>query len=518
MDRSSESKRTPQRVLRAAVRRIDQEGFFSPRDVGPVRRAVKILMEEGPQPEHPVALFGAWKDLPPGVQSALRTLAESEISGTMRYHPQGLLWPRLIGGLYTLVRALRRWGTLPGLSRWLEKWAARGWSAPMNRRETRYDRARRRSWEQGDRVSVADLLSALGLRPSWLLADFLTDVRVDPRCRGFQVDSARNAVMGYLIGIDLIPAPDGVYCVEANLNTAFNTTRRKFLDPEPAVDALVQAALEAKVRNIQWIDMDWAESPWWLIEDLFRAAGKAGLEAEIQEGYRILHRERRPPGVPHARKRRMTSRRLPGNTLVLRRNSFRVGPDFMVSNKGPFVRGVRAALRASNDTRVLVPNMARDPAEVFVAPKTGLPNLVYKYPAMGKGTGVHFLRVQDPGEAEMLARRLDAKLGESPGLFQPFVCSRLLPGRRIYDIRSELIITPLEARHVVSFRREASRPLPVQVGDGLVEGAGVFTSNLATGGTFAYLSQDDEDEILPAAIAAGEALVRALNTTFETGR
>ena len=120
-------------------------------------------------------------------------------------------------------------------------------------------------------------------------------------------------------------------------------------------------------------------------------------------------------------------------------------------------------------------------------------------------------------QAVAIARELDGKMGEPPGLFQPFVCSRLLPGRRIYDIRAELFITPFQARHAFSIRREATRPLPDRVGEGLVDGAGVFTSNLATGGSFAPLDPGEEEEIRDASLAVGEALIRVLNETFDTG-
>ncbi len=338
---------TPRKELVSAVRAIDDEGFFRPEDVGPVRSAMAKLVEDGEVPEHPAELFGPWEALPRPAQDGLRRLAESEITRVMDFHPRGFLWPRLVGGMYAASRFLGTRKNLSVITASIRTCASRGWSLPRNLRERLNVRARRKAWARGKRVSVADLLAALGRRPSWLLGDYLTAVKVDHRCRGFYADRRRNVAFGYLIGIDLIPSPEGVWCVEANLNTAFNNDRRAVMSPEPAVDVLVQAATETNARHVKWLDMDWAESPPWLIGDIFKAAGKAGLQAEIREDYRILKRAGREPGLPVPKKRLMSPTKVPPDTLLLRRNSYDVGSDFLVSNKDPFIRGVGAALRDS---------------------------------------------------------------------------------------------------------------------------------------------------------------------------
>jgi hypothetical protein len=160
--------------------------------------------------------------------------------------------------------------------------------------------------------------------------------------------------------------------------------------------------------------------------------------------------------------------------------------------------------------------MSSDAASSFSPPTAGLPNLVYKYPAESKGLGVYFLKVDDPRDAEVIARKLDRDTGRRPGLFQPFVCSKVLDGNRIYDTRCEVLITPLGAHHVFSIRREAMRSLPETLENGLVREQGVFTSNLATGGRFWPVDPAEAEGTRQAALAIGEALVAALNHTFRT--
>ncbi len=503
-------------TVQLALRHVDNAGFFPAEVLSPLREAVTGRSPEVRLPDHPVEILGPWEGLPPPAQKALRRAVEDEITRAMDYHPRGRVWPSMIGGLYTVDRILKGLNFPSRGLRYGEKWAAHAWAGPSNLRERLYDHRRRWVWENGRMVSVRDLLAGLGRRPRWLLGDYMTGVGVDPRCRGFHHDRSRNVTFGYLIGIDLIPSPDGVWCVEANLSTAFNQDRRDALDPEPSVEALFQVASEIGARHVGWHDQQWSEVQLWLIQELEEAARKSGMTVDIREGYRIPRRSDLPPGIRPPRKFVTSPPKVPENTLVLRRNSYSVGTDFVVSNKEPFIRGVEQELRSSGDARVRVPMMSGNPEDVLHPSEDGLPNLVYKYPGFGKGEGVFFLRVDDSAQALAVTRELDLSSGEPPGLFQPFVCSRLLPGRRVYDVRCELFITPLGARHVFSIRREAMRPLPETLDEGLVKTQGVFTSNLATGGRFAPLDPGEEDEIREAALAIGEALVRVLNHTFET--
>jgi hypothetical protein len=161
--------------------------------------------------------------------------------------------------------------------------------------------------------------------------------------------------------------------------------------------------------------------------------------------------------------------------------------------------------------------MTRLPPELPPLLDDGLPNLVYKYPGSWGGYGVYFMRVRDQDQAIAIARQLDREEGNNPpGLFQPFVCSRFLPGRRIYDVRCEMLVTPVGIRRTLTLRRESTQAIPKETNDGLFTSKGVFTSNMETGGTGTPLPPDEEEGIGPAAVAVSEALVRLLSRGFET--
>ena len=126
------------------------------------------------------------------------------------------------------------------------------------------------------------------------------------------------------------------------------------------------------------------------------------------------------------------------------------------------------------------------------------------------------MKARDTSHALTLAREIDRRTGEPPGLFQPFTCSRLLEGRRIFDVRTEIFLSPLGTWYLVAFRREGSRPLPEDLPEGVFPTTGVFTSNLSTGGVMSAVREDEERELRDAALAVGDALRTVLERTFQT--
>jgi hypothetical protein len=506
-----------QQCLHHALTHVEPNGTFRA-DHGQALR--ECLAETAPVwrlPAHPAALFGPWESLSNNAQSAFRRAVEAEITRAMRFHPRGALWPGLIGGWLTVDRALERRNLAPQLRNLGGRWASRAWDGPARFAELAHRRRGQRNWRVERRVTVDDLLATLGRQPRWLIGDFVAGVRVDPRCRGVHWQRDRNVGFGQIVGVDLIPAEHDTWCVEANVSTAFNETRRAVLNPEPSVEVVFREAAEAGMRHIVWQEMEWSEVRVWLLAELRKAAARYGMTIDIQESHRIPRRDDLPSSVRAPTKFTTTPTMVPERTLVVRRNCFPVGSDYLISNKGAFVRGVGRALIARQEAAVRVPEMVTCAAEVFREPQPGLPNLVYKYPDLEKGEGVFFLRSADSADAERLAREIDAETGEPPGLFQPFVCSRLLEGRRVYDVRCELLITPRGARHIFSIRRESSQSVPESLEYGRVRSAGVFTSNLATGGKFAPVDPAEADQVREAALAVGEALVESLNETFDTG-
>ena len=507
---------SPEGEIQACLRRVDSEGRFSVEDSKTLRVAIAELEASGRDMDHPGEIFGSWDGLTADAQNVLRRLVEEDISRTMACHPRGLVWPWIGQRLYVLSKALRRTDKASRLADSVEVWSARIWKSPANLRARIRRRSILASWEKKEGVSVEGLLAAIGRTPAWLLGDYAEAVKVDTRARGFHLNRERNVAWGYLIGIDLILAPDGVWCVEANLNTAaYNDEYRYHWDSTGGIRRVFEAAREWGFDRIWWHDQDLREISPWLMATLLDTAAANEMEVIAKEDYRVPPRPGFPSGLPRPGKRLTSPLNPPPDTLVVRRNGYGVGSDKVISDKEPFIRTMAFELSRTGDERCRVPGMTRMPPEPFPEPSENLPNLVYKYPSWGKGEGVFFLRARDRGHAVSLARSLDRERGEPPGLFQHFVRSRLLPGRRVYDVRSEILVTPMGIAPILSFRREASKPLPDTVEDGIVPNPGNLTSNVSTGGTATQVPPEEEPEILSAVHAIGEALVRSFQRGFE---
>jgi hypothetical protein len=502
-------------VSAAALGRIDDHGRFPAADVDFLRSRVASVAAEGTPIDHPRDLFGDWSALPDRARRVIRAILAAEMRGSMDWYPRGVVWT---GAAHRLARVAQRTTDQgrPRAAATLRRWTTRLWAAPLRQRQRAILAWRARRWLRAARPTLVDLLAHLGRHSHWLEGDWADAVAVDPRCRGYHHDRTRNVVVGYLVGFDMIVSERGVWCVEANLNTSFAAIRRDVLNPEPTIPVLMAEAVAMGARRIWWVEQNQAPAREWLMDELARATRAEGLEFEVFEDWRLARGVRQVPGLPPTRRFGNMALDPPDHTLVLRRNALPLGPDRIITNKEPFIRGIAAMLEATGDTRVKVPVMTRRPDLSAATAEEGLPNVVYKYPDVGRGEGVYFFRATSEGHAVALARDLDRRTGEPPGLFQPFVCSRLLPGRRIYDVRCEFFISPLGVRPVFALRREATKPLPEHLEPGIVVTPGVFTSNVSTGGRFAPVDPSEEDEVWAGAQGVAEALGRLLARAYVT--
>ncbi len=495
--------------------RLDARGRFHPDDVPDLRATIRDLQEAREPLDHPASVFGPWGELGSHAQKVLRRAVENDIKRTMDFFPQGGFWTGLVRGAWEFDRSLGEHPALRKLRKPLSRWANRLSGGPLNASDRLYRAFHTRSWKHGRRVLPKDLLAALGRSPQWLLADYVEGVEVDPRARGHFVDPGRNVVHGYMVGLDLVPTPKGICCIEANLQSGILDFEEDLFAGNPIVEGILEAGEAHGARRILWIEGHRLPLRTWMLSDLKEGSERSGIRTEILEDPCMPSRASPPEGVevPH---RWSFPPWVPNDTLVVRRNEFKVGPDYVINHKEPFIRGLIPALREANETRVHVLPMTRVPVEVPEPAGPGLPNLVYKYPDSLAGMGVFFLRARDTSHAIAMARELDRKSGEPAGLFQPFTCSHLLEGRRIYDVRTEVFISPLGTWYLCGFKREGAHPLPDHLPEGVVSTTGTFASNLSTGGAASEIMVEEEQELKDASLAVGEALRRTLDQTFQT--
>ena len=502
--------------LEAALTRVDAQGRFDAEDVPAIRALTAHLAADPTTADlHPTELLGPWGDLPEVVREHLRAWCQEEIAGAMRLHPKGPLWAGFVRWLNTQVYRLgpkpapRRQAALEWLAGLIWRRPRMIWRAIRRRREIRAWRAAR--------PTVVGFCRALGKDPDWLMAGYATAVRVDPRCRGFHLDRARNIVWGYLLGIDVVPTPSGVICHEANLDAGLSGRMRKgYWDEDPIPKGLEALASDAGFRNIVWMSgVNQPIDPWFYGE-LRRILTGAGLDIQVLEDEQAPVRHDLPSDLPVPGRAPFAPENPEPNTLVVRARDLKVGPDALMVDKKCFAQAVGTDLQRTGESRVRVLPGRRHPPQVSLPEDPGLPNLVYKYPLGGKGEGVFFLRVRDREQAIKLGREIDGRTGRTGGVFQPWVCSPLLPGRRIYEFRTIILVTPVGVRFLGARRRETVTPLPDTLPEGIVEDRRPFIIT----GYFENISvpRDPalEGPVAAASLAVAESLARLLKRGFVT--
>ncbi len=465
----------------------------------------------------PHELLGPWEELPPHVKAHLRGWAEGEIRGAMAFHPRGRIWPGAVRGIHTVGRYLGRRKRLGALRQGVMSWSPRLWRRPQMTRASVLEGIRRRRWSRSRRPKVEDLLTALGKDAYWIMGGYADRVRVDTRCRGFYHDPIRNTVWGYFLGLDLVTTPSGVVCHEANLSPGlFEKIRKGYWDRDPIPIGLADFADLHELRRVLWKGSSLTPMDPWFYSQLRGGLAARGLGLEVLEDARLPRRRDIPEELPVPARSLFPPSDPPGNTVVVRLCGYRVGPDFFLSNKEAFAKAIGHDLRKSGEDRVKVLPLTPDPGEVSLPEDPGSPNLVYKYPLENQGKGVFFLRARDAGHARTLAQEVDGSTGETGGLFQPWVCSDILPNRLIYEHRTKILVTPVGIQYLGARRRETVTPLPEKVPEGVVEDRRPLIITGYFGNVSVPVDPSEEALLERASMALGEAIARVFSRGFIT--
>jgi hypothetical protein len=315
------------------------------------------------------------------------------------------------------------------------------------------------------------------------------------------------------LGVDLVPTPEGLTCIEVNLQPGITPAARKrrfIRSMRPA--ALVRFAREHGFDRLVWLSSNRLPVPDFVVDDVGSKAREAGIVMEFRDGPCMVHgRWPIPDPMPT---RWALGDHFPERTLIFRRNEYFTGLDRLLTDKGLFLRALADELERSGETRVRAFPMTREPGPMPDTPPN-LPNLVYKYPDDFAGLGVFFMRARDEEHAVEMARELDRRRGEPPGLFQPFLHPGARAGDRAWDYRSEVIVSPLGSLHTISITRTAGATVPHEVPYGLVP-RGLFTANISGGGVSELVGPEHSAEVAEASLAVGEAVRRLLARTYVT--
>lgn len=497
-------------ALRAAMARTEDSGRLPHSEVARLRRLAEAMRESAACPGTPAELFGAWSSLPAPIQTHLRRAVERDVAGEFRALLQVPVMDLPLRLLLTVMKRL--WNSGRKRSHTLLEHLFQITSTrPARLRASASMLWAAARWRLSARPPVVSLLGYLGRAPVWLAGDYVTDVFVAARHRGYLYDRGRNVVSGYVIGLDLVPATDGVWCVESNLNAGLPGGIDSFSGE--IVSESMTLAEEMGARRVYWVGGSRAPVNSKILKSLAEAAERPGMETFVLEDPRLPTQSDLPEGVPRPLRGLGPPWPIPEDSLVLRVRGYGSGADGIVAGKDHFLRCLASGLELTGDSGVRVPLMTAEPR--FAAPVgPGFPNLVYKYPDEDRGRGVFFLRARDRAHAVKLAHEVDRRKGWHGGLFQPFVPSLLRPGRRVQHLRTMLLLTPVGVRYLSVVRLESSRAVPERLPDGVVPDTGHFACNLALGGVRTLPEREEIGDVIRATLAVGEALRALLERGF----
>lgn len=507
--------------LRGALAAVDSAGRLPENDARAIRAGLERLGTGASAPRFPELekILGPFEGLPPAVQRSL----VHEIEEDERWRMRGIDLGAAHHAAVRLVRNRRYRRLAPGLADTSVLLLRDG---PRKVFYSFYEAGARWRSRHTSRPSAGQLLRAAGLDPRSLIAYYARGLVQRPRYRGFWHDPERNITVGSLLGVDLVPAPDGLWYLESNLNAAMRPARTALYENEdPLTVNLSDFARERGYRrlvivlpNNQRVDPVMARR-----YEETAAARKIRLTL-LEDAF--LHRKRYDQtfGVPEA---------LEPDTLVVRTKQFRTNLDSLFHRKTESHRALRIYQERSGDRDVRLAPTSDSPLASEYDPKQPFPNLVYKMPDLDRGTGIVFLKSSSLENARQLVsreietrsagwrERLHRSVGDLHddhlGVFQPYLVGRMLEGRRLYYVRAHVFLTPVGVQYLSAHRIVGSTPVPQELPDGIVRDRSPYFWKFVTGATFALVSPEEESRVVKAALGVARGLSAAAAHGFQTG-
>ncbi|MER3446249.1 MAG: hypothetical protein C4291_05125 [Candidatus Dadabacteria bacterium] len=177
---------------------------------------------------------------------------------------------------------------------------------------------------------------------------------------------------------------------------------------------------------------------------------------------------------------------------------------------------------------MLLPATGPEPVLGDIYPDDPFPNLVYKLPDLDEGKGVAFLKVSSAEHARTVLKEslhLNHRrkllwncylIKEQKGLFQSYIRSQLLSGRRLYIIRVHVLITPIGIKFLSAHRVVSERAVPEYLPLGVVQNPLPYIVNYSVGSKYEVVPPEEELAVETAALAIARGLAWAATYGFQT--
>jgi hypothetical protein len=208
--------------------------------------------------------------------------------------------------------------------------------------------------------------------------------------------------------------------------------------------------------------------------------------------------------------------------------------DHVIHNKRACQKVLADYVARTGDRDVLLPQTSDDPVASEYDAKRPFPNLVYKLPELDLGLGVVFLKAPSLEKARELvtseirrrrpgrwSERMNAAAShlfdDRRGIFQPYIVGKMLEGRRLYYVRSHVLITPVGPQFLSAHRIVCAHPVPEELRDGIVRNRKPYFWSFDKGATFEIPAPEEEERAVAATLSVARGLSAAAAYSFDTG-
>lgn len=513
--------------LSAALAAADDEGRLPPKLARQMRQAIAKVRTQGrlcvnAGLDNSLALF---ESLPRHVQRAVLGAIVDDDRWRLRGHELGSWYVLLLRLLWTLrlwVHSLPAPGSpLLRVTKELCDILAYGARKGPALLVYAWHRQRLRWHTQfSARPTVAAMLSLGGIEPRDLAVCYARDIPQDSRYRGFWHDPTRHHTVGVVLGVDLLPTPEGCWFAESNLDPAQRPERSALYDRDPFVFNLLEFAQRSGYQHVVVLHSDSSGIDKAMARQYEEGAKARSIKLTLVERINVPRsRYTRSYGIPPVDLDR---------TLVARLTSYPTALDDLFGSKPASNRALGLYQQHQPDRDLLLPATSSEPLIVEFTPLDPFPNLVYKLPDLDQGRGVYFVKAKSAAHArEVLSdamrsrargrgfqERLIRTLARPSGLYQRYVRSAMLAARRLYIVRAHVLITPQAIEFLSAHRVVCGDSVPPYLPAGIVLDPRPYLVNFAAGGHYEQVPREEEPGVIKAALAIGRGLKWAAKYGF----
>jgi hypothetical protein len=370
--------------------------------------------------------------------------------------------------------------------------------------------------------SLAATLRKAGLEARQLAICYGKNIPQIPSYRSYWHDPCRHITYGVILGIDFIPTQQGCWYIESNLDCALRTERNLVYDRDPFVVGLLKFASRENYRHLVLLANNASRVNKLMEQHLQDESKSFGLKLTIVEDSGLDHSVHlQSYGIPAI---------VDDRTLVARIKFYHTSLDYLFHHKTASYKVLDTYKRNFPDPAILLPNCDHSQLEFrdWVTDDP-FPNLVYKFPERDNGRGVHFLKARSIDDAKALMQKKHrlhatsifakayALMDDHVGLLQPYIRSEMLPDRRLYIIRSHVLVTPVGNSHLSAHRVISGFPVPQSLASGIVSDPRPFIVNYSAGARYEAVPEDEQEQVKVASLAVAKGLAWAASYGFITG-